>query len=631
MGAGMEGLESHLRKTLEDKAPRGEGGMFPPVRDGEWGRKRPLARLGECIQAPSDAVSRILFQERYARFGSQLREVMDYRLLSALYQPIVALGSCDIHGYAATVRGPSDSPLHVPHNLYALAELFGLQFELECMGWQVLVENFVRLNLGGDLYLRVMGESRESCDLAAVVAANGLDVSRVVLELASVAQVERYRSQGFRVGVSELGGKLENPDSWQELRADVGIIDRHFVEGAYQDPLKQQYLREIRALTAEAGCQIIAEGVESQACLTVLKELGIDYALGPFISRPSAAPSPVLSAEVIKALGQGGGVADISAPTAERLLIEVAPVAPDLSMEAVYEVFAANPQLAAVPVVKNGVPIGLINRYTLIDRYARPYHRDLYGKRHCTHFMDPSPLVVDKGISIEELSNLVVEAEQRYLSDGFIITDQGRYAGMGTGHALMREITQLRIRAARYANPLTGLPGNVPINEHIDSLLHADAAFFACYADLNHFKPFNDVYGYNRGDDVIQLTGRLLARAADPERDFVGHVGGDDFVVLFQSADWERRCRDVLEGFEEEVKRFFNVEDVERGGYIAEDRRGQKIFHPLASLAIGAVRIEPNAFHSHREVAAAAAEAKKQAKRTPGNNLFIERRSYGAK
>jgi len=189
----------------------------------------------------------------------------------------------------------------------------------------------------------------------------------------------------------------------------------------------------------------------------------------------------------------------------------------------------------------------------------------------------------------------------------------------------------LRIRAARYANPLTGLPGNVPINEHIDSLLRAGVVFYACYADLNHFKPFNDVYGYNRGDDVIQLTGRLLSRQADPERDFVGHVGGDDFVVLFQSADWEQRCRAVLDDFEEEVKAFFNPDDILRGGYIAEDRRGQKIFHPLASLAIGTVRIEPSAFHSHREVAAAASEAKKQAKRTPGNSLFVERRSYSAK
>ncbi|MGD9787936.1 MAG: EAL domain-containing protein [Sulfuricellaceae bacterium] len=627
----MERVGDYRQEAVEEMLSRARDPL--PPRDVGWGRKRPLARLDECLPRPAGGGERGAAPESHARLAGRLGEILDYRLLSAFFQPIVALGTGEIHGYAASLRGPSDCPLHVPDNLYALADALGLRFELECVIWQVLVENFARLNLAGALYLRAGRGSHESCDLATVASANGVAPSRVVVELATPSrwQAEHYREKGFRIAVGGLGALMEEPETWQGLNPDFGRIDRHFVQGVHQDPLKRKYLRDIRVLAEETGCRILAMGVESQAGLTALKELGIDLAAGPCIARPSSAPSPVLPAEVAKALESGGDRADMSTPTAERLLVEVAPVEPDTNLEAVYEVFAANPQLAAVPVVKNGMPIGLINRYTLIDRYARPYHRDLYGKRHCTHFMDSSPLVVDKGISIEELSNLVVEAEQRYLSDGFIITDQGRYLGMGTGHALMREVTQLRIRAARYANPLTGLPGNVPINERIDSLLHAGVAFCACYADLNHFKPFNDVYGYNRGDDVIQLTGRLLAGAADPERDFVGHVGGDDFVVLFLSVDWERRCRDVLARFEEEVKAFFNAEDVERGGYIAEDRRGQKIFHPLASLAIAAVHVEPACFHSHREVSAAAAEAKKQAKRTPGNSLFVERRSYGAK
>jgi diguanylate cyclase (GGDEF)-like protein len=109
----------------------------------------------------------------------------------------------------------------------------------------------------------------------------------------------------------------------------------------------------------------------------------------------------------------------------------------------------------------------------------------------------------------------------------------------------MREITQMQIHAARYANPLTQLPGNVPINEHIDRLLESGTRFWVCYFDLDHFKPFNDVYGYRRGDDVIQLTGNILTSNCDPDRDFVGHIGGDDFMVLFQSetgSSAARRC-----------------------------------------------------------------------------------------
>jgi diguanylate cyclase (GGDEF) domain len=599
-------------------------------------RKRPLSRLGECVPGRAAAGAGIKGECR-SHLYTRLKEVLDYKLLSALFQPLVDLESGEIYGYEVTVRGPSDSPLHVPANLYAVAETFGLHFELECMGWQVALESFSRLDLPGYLFLRAgCCGAHEPCDLKALALANGLDVSRVVVELEAspLTMGEHFRVHGFRIGVTGLGASVDDPALWWELRPDFGRIDAHFVQGVHQDPVKQHYLREVAEMAAAAGCRTIAEGVETGAGLSMVKGLGIDFAQGLFIARPHSSPSAVLTAEVANVLQAGGRRESsglLSTPTAERLMADVAPVTPEQNLESVYEVFVANPLLVALPVVKDGTPIGLINRYTLIDRYARPFRRELYGKKHCTHLMDTTPLVVDKGISIEELSNLVVEAEQRYLSDGFIITDQGRYAGMGTGHALIREITQLRIRAARYANPLTGLPGNVPINEHIDSLLGDKQAFYACYCDLNHFKPFNDVYGYNRGDDVIQLTGRLLVEEADLDRDFVGHVGGDDFVVLFQSPDWERRCRTVLEKFGNEVTAFFSPEDIERGGYIAEDRRGQKIFHPLASLAIGAVRIDPAAFHSHRDVAAAAAEAKKQAKRTPGNSLFVERRTYPAK
>ncbi len=155
------------------------------------------------------------------------------------------------------------------------------------------------------------------------------------------------------------------------------------------------------------------------------------------------------------------------------------------------------------------------------------------------------------------LSALVVASEQRYLVDGFIITENGRYLGMGTGFALMRKMTELQISAARYANPLTGLPGNVPLSEAIDRLLEARLPFVVAYADLDNFKPFNDLYGYAAGDEMIQLVGRLLVECADPDRDFVGHVGGDDFALLFQSADWQEKLQGMLQAFDHSVRSFF--------------------------------------------------------------------------
>ena len=157
--------------------------------------------------------------------------------------------------------------------------------------------------------------------------------------------------------------------------------------------------------------------------------------------------------------------------------------------------------------------------------------------------MQKEPLLVEKNMPIEELGHFIADAEERHFNNGFIITDQGRYLGVASGQDLLRELTQMQITAARYANPLTLLPGNVPINEHIEQLLQAGTPFYACYCDLDNFKPYNDVYSYRHGDEMIQLAGRILSWACDPKLDFIGHIGGDDFILLMQSRDFQGALR----------------------------------------------------------------------------------------
>jgi GGDEF domain-containing protein len=147
-----------------------------------------------------------------------------------------------------------------------------------------------------------------------------------------------------------------------------------------------------------------------------------------------------------------------------------------------------------------------------------------------------------------------------------------------------------------------------------------------CYCDLDHFKPYNDVHGYGKGDEVIQWTGKQLEAVCD-DLDFVGHIGGDDFLMVLRSPDWEQRCQDLLARFEAGKDRFFSPEELARNGYQSEDRKRRLVHHPLVALSIGAVQAPPGAFLSHHEIAAAAATAKKEAKRNEGSSLFVERRN----
>jgi diguanylate cyclase (GGDEF)-like protein len=439
---------------------------------------------------------------------------------------------------------------------------------------------------------------------------------------------------GFKIAIDDLGEGFSSLRLWSELRPEYIKVDMHFVQGVDRDPVKLQFLKSIQQIAESCGTQVIAEGVETAAELKVVKDLGIALGQGYFIAHPSPTPPLMASTETCCILNSSkiaifpqSEFTQRSQTTAFKLLTYIEPAHPDTLNDIIFEHFSANPALRIIPVVEKGKPLGLISRYQFIDRFAKPFQRELHGKKPCSEFIQGEPLLVEKNMPIEELSHFLAEADSRHFADGFIITEHGRYIGAASGQDLLRELTQMQLEAARYANPLTLLPGNVPINEHIERLLHANTPFVACYCDLDHFKPFNDTYSYRKGDEMIQLTGRILNWACDPKLDFIGHIGGDDFILLMQSRDWKARCEQALRSFEQAAGLLFKEEHLTAGGYASEGRDGLVKFHPLTSLSIGATLVAPGQFVSHYEVSAAMCDAKKMAKKINGNSLFVEQRS----
>jgi len=285
----------------------------------------------------------------------------------------------------------------------------------------------------------------------------------------------------------------------------------------------------------------------------------------------------------------------------------------------VAEWFLQDADLHAVAVVDDERPVALLNREQFMNHFAALYFRELHGRKPCVMFANRAPRLVELQYDVEELLGILTSQDQRYLKDGFIVTDNGRYVGLGTGEQLVRRVTEARIEAARHANPLTFLPGNIPITQHIDRLLERGAEFAACYLDLNDFKPFNDAYGYWRGDEMIRLAARLCGEHSDPQLDFVGHVGGDDFIILFQSPDWRARCERIQSAFAQAALSLYDDVARDMGGIEAEDRHGVVRFFPFTTLSVGMVPVNPGQFLSAEQVASAAASAKHDAKmsRTP--------------
>jgi GGDEF domain-containing protein len=229
--------------------------------------------------------------------------------------------------------------------------------------------------------------------------------------------------------------------------------------------------------------------------------------------------------------------------------------------------------------------------------------------------MKSDALLFEHDQPLEELSRRLTEDEDDYLRQHFLVTRNGFYEGMGATRALLKRMTEQRIEKARYANPLTLLPGNVPIHEEIESRLAEGTPFLMVYFDINAFKPLNDHLGFRTGDRLIVLLGRLLQQYFRKEGDMVGHLGGDDFIVFCNSID-HTVCSStaVIGAFNAESRSVYRCEDRSRGFIRAEDRGGRVCNWPLATLAAGVIRVSPESVMDTEEVVCRAAEAKKASK-----------------
>jgi diguanylate cyclase (GGDEF)-like protein len=181
----------------------------------------------------------------------------------------------------------------------------------------------------------------------------------------------------------------------------------------------------------------------------------------------------------------------------------------------------------------------------------------------------------------------------------------------------------------RSVSPLTGLPGNYRIEQEIARRLATSEDFAVCHVDLDNFKAFNDAYGFLRGDDVIMLLASVLQRVAgttDRPVPFVGHIGGDDFVVLSYPEQAEPVCERILVDFDASVMALHDADDVAQGHLEVRDRQGIVRRYPLVSVSIGIAMAGRRRFEDHREIVAVAAEMKTVAKATSGSAIAVDRR-----
>lgn len=571
---------------------------------------------------------------------SALSSILTQSGLHSLFQPIICLSERRILGYEALTRGPSNSPLHSPIALFAVARQAGRLSELEIACRQSACRRFNEQQLPGKLFLNVSPESlleaaHQPGRTLQLLQDLGIAPSQVVIELTEQTPIDdfqllqtalhHYRAMGFSIALDDLGAGYSSLRLWSELRPDYVKIDRHFIDGIHQDALKREFVGSILQIAKASRAQVIAEGIELPEELAVLTEMGVDLVQGYLLGRPQEHPSRDARAMMPKhdssavALNDEGS--DLSA-----LLNEQPAVQRDTPTATVLEAFRRQANLNSLAVLdEQGQPCGIVHRHSLSDVLLKPFATDLFARKPISRLMNDDFLAVEISQSLQQVSRLITSRARQRIEEDFIITLNGSYLGLGRVIDVLKLITELKIQQARYANPLTLLPGNVPIQQCLTRLLQQARESIICYVDIDSFKPFNDIYGYGRGDEVLLCLAQCLNERIDPTRDFVGHIGGDDFLLVLGPEDWRKRLNQLLDDFQSQCRRFYRPEHLEAGCFVAPNRQGVRQEFALLSLSIGVVHLRPEACAAldASQLAEMASQAKHHAKGVVGFSVYL--------
>jgi diguanylate cyclase (GGDEF)-like protein len=282
-----------------------------------------------------------------------------------------------------------------------------------------------------------------------------------------------------------------------------------------------------------------------------------------------------------------------------------------------YQIVAFNSMPSALDYIYNAIPNLIVMNIDEKDPAGIRVLNDL--KSDPMFHQLPVLAVVPETFAMDNWENMLVE-------------DFIRRQDLETDFAVRATLSILRSERIVEMNPLTRLPGNISINKEIQERIDGKKEFAFGYADLDFFKPFNDRYGFSRGDEVIKMTGRIIlgvVKSKQPQGSFIGHVGGDDFVFIIDTALVEEAATDIIKAFDSLIPGMYDPADMKQGFIKSFDRKGISSQFPVMGLSIGIVETRGRAFTHYGEVTEIAAEMKKFAKRFTGSCYRTDQRQQG--
>jgi len=571
------------------------------------------------------------------------------------FHPLVDLFTGMIMGYEVLSRGLQ--PYETPHKMFEEAKNLGLTWELEkaCrVAALKKVASFTDDLRSATYFINVSPDSFSDPRFTERFTRNrlteyGLDQRQVVIEVTEEKSfgdydkfqklVTHYVNQGFKISLDDFGAGYSGLIALIACTPHYLKLDMAIVRDVHKHDYKQKLVKSVASFAGSVNSKLIAEGVESWEELELLVKYGIRYVQGFLFGRPQETPYglPEELKEKIAALVKkyDQTKADLDAQIGGMVIRPMTLQRNTLLCRALDDQFKKSPHLDHVVILDGESVDGLITRQHFYLETGGAFGYQLFQKKQVDVICKYQTLIVEDKITVTALAKLAMDRFQEDLYDPVLVVDYlGRFLGSVTMKQVITKAVELEIRCAMAANPLTNLPGNVIIHHWIrDILMNPEYAII--YGDLDHFKGFNDTYGFLMGDELLRLTARILSEnmALLHKEAKLGHVGGDDFVIICPGIVSDNALEAMCLAYDHAKLDLFKHDHVKKGYFEIIDRQGNPVQVPLVTMSLAVIDsrkiwIDPHPALFSELAASLKKKVKQLTSRTGRSGYIFEQRSY---
>ncbi|WP_076850062.1 GGDEF domain-containing protein [Rubeoparvulum massiliense] len=565
-----------------------------------------------------------------------LDDIIDAKQIRIVFQPIISLRDGSILGHEALSRITKQSVIKNPEMLFTYAGEYNRLWELELLCRTKALEaayQFMIPPYSKKLFINVNpntihDENFKKGFTMDFLRQYQITPQNIIFEITERniitdmdgfrSTISHYKSQNYRIAIDDAGAGYSGLNLISDVNPNYIKLDMNLIRGIDTDSLKFAIVKGMVELSKGSNIFLIAEGIETSEELETLIGLGVQYGQGYFIQKPDAEIRDIASSilQAIKECNckQGLTFQGMSPNNyIKNLCTFTATASPTERVKTVYDIFKQNPECFGLCVIKEGIPVGIVTQGDLALKLSGHYGFTLNQNKSISEIMDRSFLAVDHHTPISTVSTLAMARPNDKLYDFIVVTENDQYIGTVTIKDLLQKTTEIEVSVAKHQNPLTGLPGNLLIEQQLTQCVTHGTKYSVAYLDINNFKAYNDVYGFENGDLVIRLVADTL-RENITGGTFIGHIGGDDFVIILHDHVNEGYFVDMVKQFEYRALNFYSPSDIQKGYIITANRQGEMEKFPLMKLTCVVVNNQIDDFENVIELTEKLARLKKIAK-----------------